>query len=72
MGSMTTSSQNRLRRSVKRYLLLIPVAVLCVSLSFGLLHHFYRYAWAGDIFYVTAILFVLIIFLELLLVTITR
>ena len=69
---MSARTQNRLKESVKLYFVLIPVAVFCASLSFGLLHHFYRYAWAGDIFYGSAILFVVVIFLELLLIMITR
>jgi len=69
---LNASSENRLKRSVKFYLILIPVAVFCVSLLFGLLHHFYRFTWAGDIFYGSALLFVAIIFLELLLIMITK
>jgi len=69
---LSKSSQGKLKRSVKFYFVLIPVAVFFVSLAFGLLHHFYRYVWAGDIFYGSAILLVVVIFVELFLITFTR
>ena len=69
---MSGSAENRLRLSVKRYFIIVPILVFCVSLSFGLLHHFYRYDWAGDGFYGFAILFVVVIFVEILFIAITK
>ena len=51
---------------------LILVILFCVSLSFGLVHHFLRYSWAGDIFYYTALLFVAAVVLEIVLIIFTR
>jgi uncharacterized membrane protein len=69
---LSATSENRLKRSVKLYFILIPIIVFCAGLCFGLLHHFYRYDWAGDGFYGSAILFVAVIFVELLFIAITK
>jgi len=69
---MDLESSNRLKRSVKTYFLMIPMLVFFVSLCFGLIHHFYRYSWAGDIFYGATMLFIVVILLEALLITITK
>lgn len=61
-----------MKRSVKIYFVLILVILFCVSLSFGLVHHFFRYAWAGEVFYYTSLLFVAAIVLELFLITFTK
>lgn len=57
---------------MKIYFVLILVILFCVSLSFGLVHHFFRYAWAGEVFYYTSLLFVAAIVLELFLITFTK
>ena len=69
---MTRASENRLKRSVKAYFVLIPVTLFCVSFSFGLVHHFFRYSWAGDIFYYTALLFVTAVVLEIFIILFTK
>ena len=69
---MNLTSQNKMRRSARILLLLVPAAVFCVSLSFGLAHHFYHYSWAGDMFYYSAVLFVAVILVELFLMTLTK
>ena len=69
---LTGTSQNKLKRSVKIKFALILIILFCVSLSFGLVHHFFRYSWAGEIFYYTALLFVAIMLAELFLIIITR
>jgi len=70
--SLRGTSENRLKRSVKILFVLILVILFCVSVSFGLVHHFFRYSWAGDIFYCTALLFVVAVLVELFLITFTR
>ena len=69
---MKERSENKLKRSVKISFLLILVISFCVSLSFGLVHHFFRYPWAGEAFYYTALLFAAIIATELFLIVFTR
>jgi uncharacterized membrane protein len=46
----------------------LPLLVFCSSGFFGLIHHFYRFAWAGTLFYYTLILLIVVIFAECLLV----
>ena len=69
---MSATSNNKLKRSVKIYFVLILAILFCVSLTFGLIHHFLRYDWAGDIFYGTALLFVAAIVVEIFLITFTK
>jgi protein-S-isoprenylcysteine O-methyltransferase Ste14 len=69
---MNPTSQNKMKRSARILLLLVPAVVFCVSSSFGLAHHFYHYSWAGDIFYYSAVLFVVVILVELFLMTLTK
>jgi len=59
-------------RSVKIWLIVIPALVFSVSLFFGLLHHFYRYDWAGTMWYYTAMLLVIVIALEMFLIAFER
>ena len=69
---MTPTSRNKMRRSARIMLLLIPAILFCVCSSFGLVHHFYHNALAGDIFYYTAVFFVVVILVELLLIIFTK
>ena len=69
---MNATSNNKLKRSVKIYFLLILATLFCVSLTFGLIHHFFRYDWAGDIFYGTALVFVAVLVVEIFLITFTK
>jgi len=58
----------KIKRSAKIWLILIPALVFCASAFFALIHHFYRYAWAGTLWYYGTIIAVLIIFGELALI----
>jgi len=69
---LSETSKNKLKRSVKILFVLLLVILFCVSFSFGLVHHFLRYSWAGDIFYYTALLFVVILALEFFLIVLTK
>jgi hypothetical protein len=46
----------------------LPLLVFCFSALFGLIHHFYRFDWAGTLFYYALILLIVVIFGECLLV----
>jgi hypothetical protein len=61
-------SRERTRRSTKTWWLLLPIVVFCLAAFFGLVHHFYRYAWAGTLFYYGIMLLVAVIFVECLLI----
>ena len=65
---MTALAQAKMKRSAKISLILFPVLILCVSAFFALIHHFYRFAWAGTLSYYAAIIVVLVILGELLLI----
>lgn len=66
---LTVLAQAKMKRSAKVWLVLIPVLIFCVSAFFALIHHFYRYVWAGTLWYYTAIIAVIVIFGELVLIT---
>ena len=66
---MKVLERAEIKRSAKVWLILIPVLIFCISGFFALIHHFYRYGWAGSLWYYTIIIAVLVIFGELVLVT---
>ena len=61
-----------MRRSAKILLVLFPAILFCVAVFFGLVHHFYRYDWAGTLWYYTAMLLVAVVAIELLLIAFER
>jgi len=67
-----SEASGKLKRRVKTYFVLILVILFCISLSFGLVHHFLRYSWAGDVCYYTALLFVATVIVEVFLITFTK
>ena len=69
---MGVESEDGLKRSVKIYFVSILAAIFCVSLSFGLVHHFLRYSWAGYACYYTALLFAAAVLIEFVLITFTK
>ena len=65
---LTVLAHAKIKRSAKGWLILIPVLIFFVSALFALIHHFYRYDWAGSLWYYTAIIAVVVIFCELVLI----
>ena len=57
-----------MKSSAKIRWLLVPLLVFCFSAFFGLVHHYYRFAWAGTLFYYGLILLIAVIFVECLLI----
>jgi Na+/proline symporter len=58
-----------MRRSAKILLVLFPLILVCVAAFFGVVHHFYRYGWAGTLAYYFALACVAAVFIEVLLVS---
>jgi hypothetical protein len=69
---LTHLAHGNMKRSAKIWLIAAPTSVFFVSLFFGLLHHFYRYGWAGTLWYYTAMLLVAVVAIELLLIAFER
>lgn len=69
---LTSLAHKKMKRSAKIWLIAIPTSVFFVSLLFALLHHFYRYDWAGKLWYYTAMLLGAVIGIELLPVAFER
>ena len=67
-----SEASGKLKQRVKIYFVSILVILFCVSLTFGLVHHFLRYPWAGDICYFAALLFVATVIVEVFLITFTK
>ena len=65
---MTVLAHAKIKQSAKVWLILIPALIFCVSALFALIHHFYRYDWAGSLWYYTAVIAVGVIFFELALI----
>jgi hypothetical protein len=57
----------RAKWSAKIRWFLLPIFGFCFSAFFGLVHHFYRFAWAGTIFDYGLMLLIAVIFVECLL-----
>ena len=65
---MTVLAKPKMKRSAKIPLILLPVLIFCISAFFALVHHFYRFDWAGTFWYYTAIIGVAVVIVELLLI----